>query len=124
MGRASDFSSASLSHLSSDMKASPLTMKGTGSPAPDWNRNYGKAFKFVKTPSGARTNLNGQTIGDEEGTVSMVTPMNGDAWSKWEEVDQSTKTKFQKNWGNVWSETGGYKQRQVLHHIMPNMKGK
>ena len=124
MRNVSDFSSASLSHLSSDMKASPLTMKGTGSPAPDWDRNYGKAFKFVKTPSGARTNLNGQTIGDEEGTVSMVTPMNGDAWSKWEEADESTKSKFKKNWGNTWDNAGGYKQKQVLHHIMPNMEGK
>ena len=124
MGRnISDFSSASLAHMSSNMKASPLTMQSTGAKAPNWDKHYGKAFKLVKTPPGARTNLNGKTLGDEEGTVSLVTPMNGDAWNKWEEADSGTKNNFKKNWGSIWSNTGGYKQRQVLHHITPDAGG-
>lgn len=123
MGRASDFSSSSLAHLSSDMQASPLTMQSTGIDAPDFDKHYGTAFKLVKTASGARRSINGQSLEDEEGTVSLVTPMNGDAWSKWEEADSTTKNNFKKNWGKIWNNTGGYKQRQVLHHIMPDMKG-
>jgi hypothetical protein len=124
MRNVSDFSSSSVAHLSSDMKASPLTMKSTGAKAPDWDKHYGKAFKFVKTPSGARRTVNGQSMDDEEGTVSMVTPLNNDAWSKWEEADEGTKSKCKKDWDNTWNNTGGYKQRQVLHNIMPDMKGK
>jgi len=46
----------------------------------DWDENYGKTFKIVKTPEGR------QSVGEwNPNLISIVTPENTDAWTDWEE---------------------------------------
>lgn len=99
--------------LDSSMTASPKTMAHTGKTAPDWDTHYGKAFRLAETPKGAAT-VNGSVVDSKPGTVSLVTPYNGDAWKSWPEASDETKSNFKSNWSNIWDSSGGYKQRQVL----------
>ena len=47
----------------------------------DWDENYGKTFKIVKTPEGR------QSVGEwNPDLISIVTPENTDAWTDWEEI--------------------------------------
>ena len=100
--------------LSKDMIASPETMDHSGADAPDWDTHYGKAFKLVTTPEGAATDLSGKSIATKPGTLSLVTPYNGDSFHSWPEASEEAKTNFKSNWKNIWDSTGGYKQRQIL----------
>ena len=102
--------------LTSDMQSSPATMAHTGEAAPDWDAHYGKSFRFAETPRGAAT-VNGKSVDAAPGTVSLVTPYNGDAWHSWPEASNEAKTNFKSNWGNMWDSAGGYKQRQILGAI-------
>ena len=103
--------------LSKDMTASPETMKHTGSEAPDWDTHYGKAFRLVKTPEGAATDIKtGKSIKTAPGTLSLVTPYNKDSFD-WPEADDEAKKNFKTNWKSIWDSSGGYKQRQVLGSI-------
>lgn len=97
--------------LPEELTASPETMPSTGAPAPEWEKQYGKAFRFAKTPQGA---VEG---GADPGTVSLVTPENGDAWDSWEAVDDAHLSTIKSRWAHMWNNAGGYKQRQVLKHL-------
>ena len=99
--------------LNKDMTASPGTMNSTGADATYWKTYYGTAFRLATTPKGAAT-VNGKSVDSPEGTVSLITPYNGDAWKAWPEASDEAKTNFQSNWKNIWGSSGGYKQRQVL----------
>jgi hypothetical protein len=115
MGQSDAFKVGSFEHkLTPDMIASPETMGHSGAEAPDWDTHYGKAFKLVSTPEGAATDVHGNSIKTEPGTISLVTPFNGDSFHSWPEASDEAKSNFKKNWGNIWNQTGGYKQRQVL----------
>lgn len=103
-------------NLTPDMQASKETMKHTGEKAPDWDTHYGTAFRFAETPKGAAT-VNGKAVNASPGTVSLVTPYNGDAWKSWPEASNEAKTNFKSNWGSMWDTAGGYKQRQILGAI-------
>lgn len=101
--------------LSPDMQSSVSTMAPTGASAPDWDTHYGKAFKLVQTPSGAATDSKtGKPVNSAPGTVSLVTPYNGDAFNSWTEASDDVKNNFKSNWNSIWGSTGGYKQRQIL----------
>jgi hypothetical protein len=94
--------------LSPDMTASPSTMGSTGAPPPNWEANYGKSFRLATTPQDA---VEG---GATPGTVSLITPYNQDAWNNWKDAPAEATTNFKNNWSDIWHNTGGYKQRQVL----------
>jgi len=102
--------------LTPEMQASEETMAHTGHKAPDWDTNYGKSFRFAETPKGAAT-VAGKPVETAPGTVSLVTPYNGDSWSSWPEASEETRNNFKSNWGNIWDSSGGYKQKQVLGAI-------
>ena len=104
--------------LDSSMTASPETMAHTGAAAPDWDTHYGKAFKLVQTPVGAATDVKtGKSIKTAPGTISLVTPYNGDSFHSWPEASDEAKSNFKSNWKGVWDSSGGYKQRQILGAI-------
>ena len=94
-----------------EFTASPGTMQSTGEAAPDWNKHYGKAFRFAKTPANAVTG------GAAPGTISLVTPENCDAWDSWDSVDENHLSTLQGKWNSMWENAGGYKQRQVLANL-------
>ena len=100
-------------NLTPDMQASPSTMAHTGQPAPDWDTTYGKAFRLTQTPQGAASN-EGKPMETQPGSISLVTPYNGDAFTNWPEASDEAKNNFKSNWNDIWNQTGGYKQRQVL----------
>jgi hypothetical protein len=121
MSRSGGFQVGAAEHkLSKDMVASPKTMAHSGADAPDWDTHYGKAFKLVNTPEGAATNIKGKSIATKPGTLSLVTPFNGDSFHSWPEASDEAKSNFKNNWSNVWNQTGGYKQKQVLGSINGN----
>jgi hypothetical protein len=102
-------------NLDESMTSSPETMAHTGEEAPDWDKHYGKAFKLVQTPDGSATDSKtGKSIKTAPGTLSLVTPYNGDAFHAWPEASDEAKSNFKNNWKGIWDSTGGYKQRQVL----------
>jgi len=104
--------------LDASMTASPDNMEHTGAEAPDWDTHYGKAFKLVQTPVGAASDIStGKPIKTAPGTLSLVTPYNGDSFHSWPEASDEAKSNFKTNWKNVWNSSGGYKQRQVLGSI-------
>jgi len=104
--------------LTPDMQSSESTMAHTGVAAPDWDTHYGKAFKIVQTPSGSATDSKtGSPIASAPGTVSLVTPYNGDSFNSWPEASEEVKNNFKSNWNSIWDSSGGYKQRQVLGAI-------
>ena len=72
----------------------------------DWDKNYGKRFKFVKTPEGA------QVPPTRNKTISLVTPANGDAWN-WEEITGDQLEHFRKNWSEIQKTIGAHKRIQI-----------
>jgi len=80
----------------------------------DWEDNYGKSFKLVRTPEGKQS----------EGTpwspdlVSVVTPENGEAWTNWPEVDKETLLNWQKNWPQIQKSLGQHKYDQIIRSRM------
>ena len=73
----------------------------------DWDSNYGKTFKVVRTPEGA------QTGEYSPGLISVVTPENGSAWTSWPEVDPNTLRKWKSNWDEIQRGLGQHKYDQI-----------
>jgi len=72
----------------------------------DWEENYGKRFKFVKTPEGA------QIPPTKEATISLVTPANGDAWG-WEEITGDHLEQLRRNWPEIQKTLAPHKRVQI-----------
>jgi len=75
----------------------------------DWNKNYGKTFKIVRTPEGRQSS--GEWSPD---LVSVVTPENGNAWTAWQEVDQNVLSNWKKNWNSIQQSLGDHKYEQII----------
>jgi hypothetical protein len=72
----------------------------------DWDTGYGKRFKFVHTPQEAQDPPQGKP------TVSLVTPVNSDAWN-WPEVDPETRDRLRANWGEIQQGIAPHKRIQI-----------
>jgi len=72
----------------------------------NWDKNYGKRFKFVRTPKGT------QVPPTSNETISLVTPANGDAWN-WEEITGDQLDYFRKNWSKIQKTIGAHKRIQI-----------
>jgi len=76
----------------------------------DWNSNYGKTFKIVKTPEGKQS----KGTSWNPNLVSVVTPENGKAWQNWIEVDKQTLKNWKKNWSEIQKSLANYKYNQII----------
>jgi len=103
------------------MNEDQLSIAPLDVPAPDWDENYGKTFRFVLAPQQNTFDLNGNPISIPVGTLSLITPHNKDAWDTWEEASDEMKATFKTNWEDIWKGAGGYKQQQVLTTPPPPM---
>lgn len=65
----------------------------------DYDKNYGKSFRWAHTPE------------DQPGTYSLVTPENGDAWTKWKPVNSKQASNLRDNWHQ-------HKDAGTLHHFV------
>ena len=78
----------------------------------DWDENYGKTFKVVKTPEGR------QSGGEwNSNLISVVTPENGDAWFEWEEVSEDILNNWKDNWNNIQKSLGVHKYNQIVRSM-------
>lgn len=83
----------------------------------DFDKWHGKAFRIAVTPSGRSSTKGGETINDEMGRLSIVTPENGDAWD-WPSASPEQIDTMRRNWGNIQSDKGGkYKMDQIRRHM-------
>ena len=84
-----------------------------GSDPIDFDTWHEKAFRIATTPSGAAINGKGETLPDEPGRWSIVTPENGDAWH-WPAAPKETITTARDNWHHITSDPGAdYKMQQI-----------
>lgn len=77
----------------------------------DWESNWDKTFKITVTPEGAADKK------VPEGTVSIVTPLNGDAWTQWPEADHEIIENFRKNWSSIQKKLADYKYKQIIRSM-------
>ena len=75
----------------------------------DWDENYGKTFKIVKTPEGR------QSVGEwNPDLISIVTPENTDAWTDWEEISNKILRNWKQNWDDIQKSLGQHKYDQII----------
>jgi len=77
----------------------------------DWSANYGKNFRLVSTPEGEATRIK-DGGGQQPGTLSIVTPANGDAWN-WPEAPEEARNNFKNNWNDIQKNLEPHKYLQI-----------
>jgi len=65
----------------------------------DYDKNYGKSFRWAHTPK------------DQAGTFSIVTPSNADAWKNWKPVSSTQASMLKDKWQN-------HKEAGTLHEFV------
>ncbi len=78
--------------------------------AMDYDKNYGKSFRWALTPE------------DQVGTFSLVTPSNADAWKNWKPVSAKQASMLKDKWrqhketGTLHDFVAPYKAKQIQTH--------
>ena len=78
----------------------------------DYNKNYGKSFRFAYTPK------------DQPGKFSMVTPENDSAWTDWKPVSSEHHSMLRDKWhkhkeaGTLHDFVAPHKVDQIAKHVI------
>jgi len=78
----------------------------------DYDTNHGKSFRWAYTPK------------NQEGTFSIVTPSNGDAWENWKPVSSEHAEMLRDKWhehkeaGTLRTFVAPHKINQIKHHAV------
>tara|TARA_Y100000034_G_scaffold68266_1_gene82405 strand:+ start:75 stop:389 length:315 start_codon:yes stop_codon:yes gene_type:complete len=73
----------------------------------DHDAEYGKAFRYVYTPTDKESNPDG-------GSISIVTPENEDAWFDWEPLSVSDALMMRSRW--MYAKKGNTLEEHIAPH--------
>jgi hypothetical protein len=94
---------------------SPTMLKPGTAPAPDWDKHYGKSFKWGYVPK--ENSLDPNYKPDQLGLIAPISP----DFHKWQDASSDSRVqKMKETWNEDWKKIPRYKQNQITAAVKAN----